>query len=92
MSQEVYDAWNNPGPAPSWHRKRQLELHLRMPTLAQALDKMPDPREALTELSRVRKMLSDAPHDTENCRLYDSAGWRSVQLPESACNCWKSKL
>ena len=36
----VYDAWNNPGPAPDVHRRAQQWLRQHWPVLAQALDRL----------------------------------------------------
>lgn len=37
---EIDNAWNNPGPVPSYHYAMQNKLRREWPTLANALDKL----------------------------------------------------
>ena len=36
----VLRAWTEPGPHPEWHERTRAELHLAMPLLARALDRL----------------------------------------------------
>lgn len=38
--EEVSSAWNDPGPAPGYHRKMQAKLRKEWPVLAAALDRL----------------------------------------------------
>lgn len=39
-AQEVANAWNNPGPVPSYHQMMQLKLAQEWPTLALAVARL----------------------------------------------------
>ena len=43
--QDVYDAWNDPGVNPNFHRAMQERVRRQWPALARALDFLPRPKE-----------------------------------------------
>lgn len=74
---------------------REIDNHgLKIPNTPWGLSLMHWVRVLIVAADRsiaLQKKIDRAPHDYANCRLYDSAGYRSVQLKPSDCTCWKSK-